>query len=89
MTRTRTAAAVLLAVARSVVHAYDSCLLNCLLLLQVEGTKSQFATKNVTPKKDVEVPSLPGKKAAPWIMGPVSKSVVVGWMDDSRAPAHH
>jgi short subunit dehydrogenase-like uncharacterized protein len=38
-----------------------------------KGEKSEFHTTNVCPKSDVNVPALPGRKAGPWLMAPVSK----------------
>jgi short subunit dehydrogenase-like uncharacterized protein len=45
------------------------------LLTAADGTKSQFATTNVSPKKNMEVPELESK-AGPWIMGPVMVNCV-------------
>jgi len=46
------------------------------LLMTTTGEKSEFITQNICPKSDIAVPALPGRKAAPWIMGPVMMNCV-------------
>jgi len=55
------------------------------LLTTTSGEKSGYATKNICPKGTIDVPALPGRKAGPWIMGPVSESTV----PVSRVSSHH
>lgn len=43
------------------------------LVRNKNGEKSEFHTTNICPKTSVDVPTLPGRKAGPWIMAPVSK----------------
>lgn len=45
------------------------------LLTSVNGSKSDFLTNNISPKKGQEVPEL-GCNATPWIMGPVMVNCV-------------
>lgn len=46
------------------------------LMTAKNGEESKFRTKNVCPKRDVEVPMLPGRTAGPWIMAPVMMNCV-------------
>lgn len=46
------------------------------LLTTVEGNKSEFATKNISPKKDIAIPEMKGRKAGPWVMSSVMVNCV-------------
>mmetsp|Transcript_128795 Transcript_128795/g.191986 ORF Transcript_128795/g.191986 Transcript_128795/m.191986 type:complete len:409 (-) Transcript_128795:203-1429(-) len=60
------------------------------LLSTIAGTKSQFSTKNISPKKETPIPEMEGRKAGPWVMGPVMVNCVrrsnalIGYSEDFK-----